>query len=392
MSSAKLHKKQLTMVLFVRFLAMLGFGLVVPVLPFLVNDLGGNAFMMGLFLAVYSIMQFLFSPYWGRLSDRIGRKPVLLIGLAGYGMTFILFGLIQQLWLLILIRALSGIVSSATLPTTMAYIADCTDGSERAKYMGFMGAASGMGMIVGPALGGVLSSISYQFSFIVAGMLSLIIIPFALKWLPESLAKEHRQIHAQKVRRLSLAAFKDALIIIYLFNFIAYFSLSVFETTFAYLGNHAVGMTAQDMGFVFVLIGLVSVVVQMRLISPVVSRMGEPRVILGGSLLSAFGFLCIVLAAYYGNFLLLVLTAALYYSGNAFTTPTASALVSKQSQGGQGQTMGYFSSFGSLGRMTGPLVGGAFYDIHPYFPYIGASALLVVAVLLLGRRIQGTAY
>lgn len=388
MSGSKLHKKQLTMVLFVRFLAMLGFGLVVPVLPFLVNDLGGNAFTMGLFLAVYSIMQFLFSPFWGRLSDRLGRKPILLIGLTGYGITFILFGLINHLWLLILIRALSGIVSSATLPTTMAYIADCTDGSERAKYMGFMGAASGMGMIVGPALGGVLSSISYQFSFIVAGGISLIIIPFALKWLPESLAPENREFTATKTRRFSLAAFKDALIIIYLFNFIAYFSLSVFETTFAYLGNQYVGMTARDMGFVFVFIGVVSVAVQMRLIGPIVNRLGEARVILGGNLLSVFGFLFIVFAAYSGNFLFLVITAAIYYSGNAFTTPTASALVSKRSQGGQGQTMGYFSSFGSLGRMSGPLVGGACYDIHPYLPYIGTSVLLVLAVLILGPKIQ----
>lgn len=388
MSSDQHRKKRLLIVLFVRFLAMLGFGIVIPVLPFLVNTLGGNAFMMGLFMAVYSIMQFIFAPYWGQLSDRIGRKPVLLAGLTGYGITFILFGLVQNLWLLIVIRAVSGIVSSATLPTTMAYIADSTDGNDRAKYLGFMGAASGMGMIIGPALGGVLSVFGYHFSFIFAGVLCLAIVPLAFYLLPESLSPDKRRAGGAPPQRLSAAVLRDALITVYLVNFIAYFSLSIFEATFAYFGNLFAGMTARDMGFVFVVIGLVSVVIQMRLIAVAVQRLGEVRLLLAGNLLSAFGFVLILVMARTHNLLLIVLAAAVYYAGNAFITPTASALVSKHSHGHQGQAMGYFSSFGSLGRMIGPLAGGALYDVSPTVPYLFGSLMLVATVLLLAPAMK----
>ena len=132
---------------------MAGFGIIIPVIPYFFRQLGGSSTALGFFMASYSIMQFIFAPIWGRLSDRIGRRPVLLIGLGGYGLTFILFGFANHLWMLFVIRIISGIISSATLPTAMAYIADITEESERSKGMGMMGAAMGMGMIFGPAIG-----------------------------------------------------------------------------------------------------------------------------------------------------------------------------------------------------------------------------------------------
>jgi multidrug resistance protein len=170
----------------IQFLVMVGFGIVIPILPFFVQNLGGGAMAVGLFMSAYSVMQFFFAPMWGRLSDRIGRRPVLLIGLCGYGLTFIAFGLVDKIYLLIAIRALSGMVSSATLPTTMAYLADVTEGSERSRGMGLLGAAAGMGMIFGPALGGWLGHYSFSLPFFTAGGLALLLIPFTFRALPES--------------------------------------------------------------------------------------------------------------------------------------------------------------------------------------------------------------
>ncbi|PHJ38254.1 hypothetical protein P378_10505 [Desulforamulus profundi] len=123
------------------FLVMVGFGIVIPIMPFFITHLGGGPTILGLFMASYSLMQFFFSPFWGRLSDRIGRRPVILIGLSGYAITFILFGFANNLWIMFAVRILSGIISSATLPTAMAYIADSTGESERSRGMGMMGAA-----------------------------------------------------------------------------------------------------------------------------------------------------------------------------------------------------------------------------------------------------------
>lgn len=375
--NASINKYQLTTILFIRFIVMLGFGIVIPVLPFLVEDLGGNALMLGIFMAVYSIMQFICAPFWGNLSDRIGRKPILLVGIIGYGLTFILFGLASNLYILILIRAASGIVSSATLPTTMAYISDSTDKSNRAKYMGMIGAASGMGMIIGPALGGILSAVSYSFSFYVAGIITLLVVPVIIKLLPESLAKENRAESNKKASRISLAAFKDTLIFIFIFNFLAYFIVSLFEGSYAYLGKDYVGLKSNEMGMVFLVLGIVSVIIQMGLISKLVKRFGEVKVLILGCVISAVGFVFIIFAAEARTLIGLVVAAAIYYAGNSLITPTASTLVSIQHEGRQGESMGYFSSFGSLGRMVGPVIGGALYDFTAFGPYILGIIMLI---------------
>lgn len=151
------------------FLAMMGFGIIISILPFLVTDLGGTPTMLGLFMASYSLMQFLFAPLWGRTSDRIGRRPIILLGLGGFAITFLLFGLATKLWMLFVIRILTGIISSAMLPTAMAYIADITEGDERSKGMGLMGAAMGLGMIFGPAIGGWLGHNGFVLPFFAAG-------------------------------------------------------------------------------------------------------------------------------------------------------------------------------------------------------------------------------
>ncbi|MGE4273541.1 MAG: MFS transporter [Desulfitobacterium sp.] len=375
--------RPMIILILIQFLVMVGFGIVIPILPFLIEELGGGAFSLGLFMSAYSIMQFFFAPFWGRLSDRIGRRPVLLIGLSGYGITFFLFGMAGNLPLLIAFRALSGMVSSATLPTAMAYMADITEGADRSKSMGMLGAAMGLGMVFGPALGGWLGDYSFTLPFYFAGTLALLVLPFAWKLLPETLKKPTKQ-PKEKVR-LHIGVVRDALFPLFVFGFVLSFTMAMFETTFTLFAAERVGFGPKEMGMVFMIIGIVGVIVQGMLIGKVVKRFGDAKPAKFGALLCALAFLWMIWAP---NAVLLVLGTMVFMIGNSLMTPTSSSLVTKNSHNQQGASLGVYQSFGSLGRILGPLFGGGIYELSMNTPYIIGMATLVLCVIIFGPRIQ----
>lgn len=359
------------------FLVMVGFGIIIPIMPFYIKKLGGGSTAIGLFMSVYSVMQFFFAPFWGRLSDRIGRRPVLLIGLSGYALTFILFGLLNSLWLMIAVRALSGMISSATLPTAMAYLADVTEGSERSKSMGIVGAAMGLGMVFGPALGGWLGHYSYSMPFFVAGGLATLLIPFAWTFLPESLPAGAKQVEKDKTR-LSWAVVRHPLFVLFLLAFVMNFTMAMFEATFALLAAEKIGFGPKQMGTMFTFLGLIGVVIQGGLLGRLSRRLGDARLIKAGTWLSGAGLLLIIASA---NKYLMYLGTAVNMVGGSLQGPTTSSLASKANRGSQGAAMGLLQSFASLGRILGPLSGGALYGIHRHLPY-WSGALLIFAVII----------
>lgn len=367
----------------IQFLVMVGFGIVIPILPFLIEELGGGAFSLGLFMSAYSIMQFFFAPFWGRLSDRIGRRPVLLIGLSGYGITFYLFGLAGNLPLLIAFRALSGMVSSATLPTAMAYMADITEGADRSKSMGMLGAAMGLGMVFGPALGGWLGDYSFTLPFYFAGTLALLVLPFAWKLLPETLKKPNME--PKKRVRLSFDVIQDPLFPLFIFGFVLSFTMAMFESTFTLFAAQRVGFGPKEMGLVFMIIGIAGVIVQGMLIGKVVKRFGDAKPAKFGALLCAIAFLWMLWAP---NAILLVLGTMLFMIGNSLMTPTSSSLVTQNSSNRQGASLGVFQAFGSLGRIFGPLVGGGIYELSMNTPYIIGMVALILCLIIFGSKIN----
>jgi len=180
-------RRNITILFFTLVVVMLGFGMVIPVMPFYVDSIGGSGSTMGLLMATYAVMQFIFAPMWGSLSDRYGRKPVLVVGVLGNAIAQVLFGLSTSLGMLFVARALAGILSSATLPTAMAFISDSTSEKERSGGMGLLGAAMGVGMILGPGISGVLAKTSLALPFFLAAALSLLALILVILVLPESL-------------------------------------------------------------------------------------------------------------------------------------------------------------------------------------------------------------
>ncbi|HZK83226.1 MAG TPA: MFS transporter [Desulfosporosinus sp.] len=376
----------MVILLIIQFLVMVGFGIVIPILPFFVGKLGGGALALGIFMSSYSIMQFFFAPFWGRLSDRIGRRPVILIGLTGYGLTFIMFGLVNNLYVLIGIRALSGMVSSATIPTAMAYLADITEGADRSKGMGMIGAAMGLGMIFGPAIGGWLGHYSFSLPFFVAGGLALLLLPFTLAFLPESL-KQATEVVRRKTSLLTLEVLKDPLFALFAFNFVLNFTMSMFEATFALLAAAKVGFGPRDMGITFAILGVFAVIVQGGLIGPLTKKFGDAKLVKAGAVLCAVGLILIILSADYQNIIFLVMSTVVFMVGNSLMVPTSSSLVTKQSSQGQGASLGLFASFASLGRIIGPVTGGALFGISMGLPYVTGSVFLVLIVLIAGGKL-----
>lgn len=376
--------RPMVILLIIQFLVMVGFGIVIPILPFFVGKLGGGALSLGIFMSVYSIMQFIFAPIWGGLSDRIGRRPVLLIGLGGYGVTFLMFGMVNNLYLLIGLRALAGMVSSATIPTAMAYLADITEGADRSKGMGMLGAAMGLGMVFGPAIGGWLGLHSFSLPFFVAGGIALLLLPFTWTFLPESLKRPISDIPGRRRPRLTLEVMKDPLFALFAFNFVISFSMSMFESTFVLFSADKFGFGTEEMGITFAILGIFAVIVQGGLIGPLVKKFGESKLVNSGALLSALGLILIIFS---GNAILLVMSTVVFMVGNSLMTPTSSSLVTKQNSRGQGASLGFFQSFASLGRVFGPVTGGALFEIGKGLPYIAGATFLVLIVLVAGSKL-----
>lgn len=367
---------------FMLFLVMVGFGIIIPIMPFFLTSLGGNASVLGLFMATYSLMHLLFAPFWGRLSDRIGRRPVILIGLSGYGITFILFGFTDQLGMMFVIRILSGAISSATLPTALAYVADITEEDERSQGIGLMTAAMGLGMIIGPALGGWLGQQQFSLPFFVAGGLALIIWPFAFLYLPETLTPA-KSIPLTITPNTTTTALNSTLFLLFILVLILNFSTTMFEATFVYFTARRAAFGPKEIGLLFTVLGIIAVIIQGGLIGRLSKRFGDMNLMKGGLLISAVGLILILFAS---NMISLLLTSAIYHIGTSLIGPSSSSLVTQYSKQNQGASLGIMQSFGSLGRIAGPVTGGILYEFDILIPYITGAFILVIVYLIINAN------
>lgn len=378
MGTVSSKRKSLPILMLVMFLVMIGFGIIIPVLPFYAADFGATPTQLGLLMSTYSIMQFLFAPVWGGVSDRIGRKPVMLVGIAGLSLSFFLFAFSTSLWMLFAARIVGGMLSAANMPTVMAYVADVTTPENRGKGMGMIGMSVGLGFIFGPAIGGIFSKYGNDVPFLVSGIVSAITFLFVLIVLQESLSAEARRKH-QEQRTSRWAAFSGPLSLLYVMQFVVAFSLAGLETTFAYYGALKAGLDSVQLGYIFMIMGLGGAMVQGGLVGRLIKKRGEGAVIQIGLVVSAIGFGLILLT---NSFVTAAVYLTIFGLGNGLIRPSVSALISKRTTAGHGAATGLLSSMDSLGRVAGPTVGGALYAIHEGYPYIAGVILSVVALMI----------
>ncbi|MDI6731067.1 MAG: MFS transporter [Candidatus Margulisbacteria bacterium] len=361
------------------FLVMVGFGIIIPILPFYSIQLGANPFHIGLLMASYSLMQFIFSPIWGSLSDKYGRKPIILLGLAGFSITFLLFGLANSLPLLFASRVLGGILSSACLPTAMAYMADTTDENERGAGMGMLGAAMGLGMVVGPSIGGLFSVWHLGMPFFFSSGLAAVNLAFAAIFLKES-KKQHDRSEIKYDRFKHLLSLRGFMAFTFFLVFLLSYSLSGAESTFPLLANIKLGYGAYDMGIVFTFMGLTGVIVQGLLVGKMIRKLGEENVIKIGLLLSAVGYSLILFAFNHWTLVLFISGAVV---GQGLLRPSLASLISKDTELEEGATMGAMQSVDSLGRILGPVAGGFLFQMSMSLPFLSSGGLNILALLAL---------
>lgn len=370
----------LVIILVTVFIDLLGFGIIIPLLPFYAESFGASAFTIGLLGTSFSLMQFLFSPIWGRWSDRIGRKPIILLGLIGSALSYLTLALATSLPMLFLARIIGGI-AGANIPTAQAYIADVTTPENRARGMGLVGAAFGLGFIFGPAIGGVLSRVTPETPMWVASVLCFTNFVAAWFLLPESRVVSTSTRSLGRMEAFRHAMTKPALLLVLALYFIVTMAFSGFEATFALFSEARFGYTAASIGFLFAFIGFVLAVVQGMLVGKVVKRLGERRLVP----LAIFAIaISIGMIPFVWNVPTLLVALGVLAVGMGFNNPSLSSMVSRLSDADdQGGTLGLASSLASLGRVVGPAWGGFLYDAYGMTtPYLSASALMFIAFVV----------
>ncbi len=405
-----MNKPALATVFLVVMIDLLGFGIVLPLLPFYAQEFAASAVMIGLLYSVYSFMQLIFSPIWGSWSDRIGRRPIMLLSTFGAVIAYIIFGLAESLGVLFFSRVIAGMMGG-NISTAQAYIADITDSENRARGMGLIGAAFGIGFVVGPASATALIHPTFhelvanagfvQFAewmgenrFALPGFfaafLSLCSFMMVMFLLPETV--DTSKAKAAAFRRPSVftprfwrllkeqkgKSSRGYLIPLVIGFFLLSFGESSLYSSFPLFAEGELNMTAEQVGVQFFYIGIIAVVVQGFLIKPLTNRFAEEKLFMVGNVLMVIGLGLIPFAH---NTLTLALFLGLMALGKSLNSPTITSLISKEAdEDNVGAVMGAAQGLSGLGRMIGPTWGGALFAVYFGLPF-GATALIVATTI-----------
>ena len=361
------------------FVNLVGFGIIVPLLPFYAEKFGASPLVIGLLFGIFSLCQLIAAPALGDLSDRYGRRPVLIFSLLGTVVSFVMLALAQSIAVLFLARIVDGL-SGGNISTARAYVADITEPKDRSRAYGLIGAAFGLGFIFGPALSGVLAHISYTAPIWAAAGITLVATAMAWFWLPETV---HRAAAGTGMPFRNLAAMmqRPGLRRMLVIDFAYWFSFAIFQTTFALFVARRFGFDAPKTGYFFAAFAVLGVIVQGAFIRPIVLRLGDKPTFIAGLVFSAVG---LVAASYAHSVLLLVFALVPLAIGMGFGHPTVSSLVSRAGRHDeQGRVQGAAGAMESLGRALGPVWGNAALQrFGEAMPYLSAAGCIAVTLLL----------
>ena len=370
--------------MFNMFLAMSGIGLIIPIMPQFLGTFGAAGQVLGFLIAIFSFAQFIFSPISGDLSDRLGRKKIIIFGLFIFGASQLAFSFSTELWMLFVARFFSGMGAAFLIPPMMAFVADITSYEGRGKGMGLLGASMSLGFMIGPGIGGFLSKFGLLVPFYVAtgaavfaAILSIFILPNDAPVIsPEKLNGKAENLFKQ-LKRSTKTPYFIMLIVMFVFSF----GLANFQSTISLYVDQKYGYTPAQIAVLITVGGFVGVIVQTFVINPLFKKYGEMRVILFNLVVAAVSMLAIL---FVDIFWTILLVATIFSTATSLLRPAVNTLVSKLAGEEQGYAAGMMNAYMSLGNMVGPALAGSIFDINITFPYILGTAILLICFGIAG--------
>ena len=362
----------------------LGISLVIPVMPFLKTQLHLTATDMGIMSSLFAFAQFVASPLIGRLSDKIGRKPVLTTGLFLFMVSEVLFALTNQLWVFNVSRVIGGLSAAMVVPTAMALAADITTKRQRARVIGWLSAAFSGGLILGPGIGGILAGISYKTPFWAAGALGLISAIVLISLLPSDAetraAADTSEAATQPTAHpMSRAFWTVPIIILFTMILVSSFGLQGFESIYSIYVNEVFHFSLSNIALVLTLNGLISLFLQVAMFDTLVSKWGERRVI---RVCFFLGAVCVIWITQAHTKLEVMIATLIVFSAFDLLRPAITTLLTKASESNQGLINGLNMSLTSVGNIVGPIMSGMLLDMNSHYPYLVVSVFLVISYLM----------
>ncbi len=383
---SKQVKYTIGIVLFCEFLICLGMSLIFPVMPFIRNEYHFSAFDMGMMSSLFALVQFVASPIVGRISDRTGRKPMLVWGLIVFGLAEFVFAATSKLWLFDLSRAVDGLSAAMFVPTSMALAADITTREQRAKVIGWLSAAFSGGLMLGPGLGGLLANISYKMPFWVAGVLGIISAVVAFFALPAD-EQEELQSHTERADEELAGSSWDAvkkmmtpaLVVLFVMILVSAFGLAGFESIYSLYVNQVHHFDLTTIAAVLTVNGVLSLLLQVFLFDHLVIWFGEVQIIRWSFFISVIGTLIVI---YDHSHWQLFVATLVVYEGFDMLRPAITTLLTKMSESNQGLLNGINMSLTSIGNIIGPLLSGALLDMNYQAPYLVVAVFMLVSFFI----------
>ncbi|PFN46198.1 MFS transporter [Bacillus thuringiensis] len=364
------------------FMVSLGLGLVIPVLPTLMNELDISGSTVGYLVAIYSVTQFITSPFSGKWVDQYGRKPTIILGLLIFAVSELLFGLGENVYVLFISRILGGFSNALIFPAVTAFIADVTSENERPKAMGYMSAAINTGFLIGPGIGGFLADINMRMPFFVAALFGALSVVFSFLLLkePNEFEEKNEQKEMEtKGNEYFRQIFHPMYIIAFLIIFISSFGLASFESILSLYVDHKFNFSPKEIAGVVSVSSIIGMMGQIFLFEHLTKKIGEIALIRYSLALAAI-FIFIMTVA--NSYVTILLTSLLLFVGFDFIRPSVTTYLSKIAGNQQGFVGGMNSMFTSIGNIWGPIIGGTLFDININFPYYFATIVIICGTIL----------